>query len=75
MSVEIEAPVAGVVVDVHVAAGQEVKKDQYLFTMEKAKTLLIIRSTMDGCIETLNVSAGDELAADFVAVTIAARQD
>lgn len=68
----IAAPVGGTVIEVHVALGDKVTKDQHLFTMERGKTLLIVRSVGAGRVAELNVAEGDEIEVDFEAVAIEA---
>ena len=70
MAVEIAAPVGGTIVEVHVGEGDAVEKDTYLFTIERAKTLLIVRSTVTGVIASFGVGLGDDVETDQVVVVI-----
>jgi len=68
--VEIAVPVGGTVVEVHVREGDAVEKDTYLFTLEKAKTLLIVRSTVRGVVAKFKIALGDDVDTDQLAVVI-----
>ncbi|PDT81370.1 acetyl-CoA carboxylase biotin carboxyl carrier protein subunit [Sinorhizobium sp. BJ1] len=68
--VEIAAPVGGTVVEVHVSEGDAVEKDTHLFTLERAKTLLIVRSTVRGVVAKFEIAVGDNVDTDQVAVII-----
>ncbi|WP_029871418.1 biotin/lipoyl-binding protein [Rhizobium leguminosarum] len=68
--VEIAVPVSGTVVEVHVCEGDAVEKDTHLFTLELAKTLIIVRSTIRGVVAKFGIALGDDVDTDQVAVII-----
>lgn len=70
MPTEIQAPVGGVVVEVHVKKGDNVSKDDNLFTIELGKTLITVRATKSGYISSISAAEGDEVERDCVVVVI-----
>jgi biotin carboxyl carrier protein len=55
---EIEAPMPGVIIDVLVSEGQEVKKGDFLCVLEAMKMENTLLSTGDGIIKTVKISKG-----------------
>jgi acetyl/propionyl-CoA carboxylase alpha subunit len=55
---EIEAPMPGVIIDVLVSEGQEVKKGDFLCVLEAMKMENTILSVGDGIIKTVKISKG-----------------
>ena len=63
---EIKAPMPGLVLNVLVAAGQEVKKGDNLLVLEAMKMENIIKSTTDGTIKAVAVNQGDKVEKNAV---------
>jgi biotin carboxyl carrier protein len=59
--VVIESPMAGLIVDVLVSAGKQVKRGDVLLILEAMKMENNILSTKDGIIKSINVSKGQEV--------------
>ena len=57
----IEAPMPGLILDVNVKIGQEVKEDETLIILEAMKMENIINSPRDGKIKSISVSKGDAI--------------
>ena len=55
---EIEAPMPGVIIDVLVSEGQDVKKGDFLCVLEAMKMENTLLSTGDGIIKTVKISKG-----------------
>jgi biotin carboxyl carrier protein len=55
---EIKAPMPGMVLDVRVAEGQEVKKGDPILVLEAMKMENILKSPTDGTIKKINVKKG-----------------
>ncbi len=57
----IKAPMPGLILDIHVKEGQEVKEDEGLLILEAMKMENIITSPRDGVIKSVSVSKGDAI--------------
>lgn len=57
----IKAPMPGLILDIMVKEGQEVKEDDGLLILEAMKMENIISSPRDGVIKSVNVSKGDAI--------------
>ena len=55
---EIKAPMPGLVLDIRVAEGDEVKKGDSILVLEAMKMENIIKSPTDGIIKKINVKKG-----------------
>ncbi|NLT35851.1 MAG: biotin/lipoyl-binding protein [Gaiellales bacterium] len=67
-----KTPMPGIVVTVHVEAGQEVTKGQPILTLEAMKMRNDLKATRDGVIGRVAVSAGQTVAKGDVLVEFAA---
>ncbi|MFD0862200.1 acetyl-CoA carboxylase biotin carboxyl carrier protein subunit [Sungkyunkwania multivorans] len=56
---QIKAPMPGLLLDVHIKEGQEVKEDDPLVILEAMKMENIILSPRDGIIKSISASKGD----------------
>lgn len=65
---DLKAPMPGVVLDVKVAAGQEVKKDEPIVVLEAMKMENLLKSPIDGVIKSIEVSKGDTVEKNKVLV-------
>jgi len=66
----VTAPMPGLIKDVSVAVGDEVKLGQPLLILEAMKMENIVRAERDGVVESVGVASGDTVAADAVLVTL-----
>ncbi|MEJ2113821.1 MAG: acetyl-CoA carboxylase biotin carboxyl carrier protein subunit, partial [Flavobacteriaceae bacterium] len=57
----IKAPMPGLILDISVKSGEEVKEDQQLLILEAMKMENIIVSPRDGKIKSISVSKGDAI--------------
>ncbi len=57
----IKAPMPGLILDIHVKEGQEVKEDEGLLILEAMKMENVITSPRDGVIKSVNMSKGDAI--------------
>ncbi len=57
----IKAPMPGLILDIHVKEGQEVKEDEALLILEAMKMENVISSPRDGLIKSVNISKGDAI--------------
>lgn len=57
----IKAPMPGLILDIHIKEGQEVKEDEGLLILEAMKMENIITSPRDGVIKSVSVSKGDAI--------------
>jgi len=55
------APLPGVIVEIHVSAGDRVTYGQELIVLEAMKMKNMIRSSREGIIEKLNVAVGEQV--------------
>ncbi|MFC5044898.1 biotin/lipoyl-containing protein [Aquimarina hainanensis] len=56
---QIKAPMPGLIIDVHVNEGQEVKEEEYLLVLEAMKMENIITSPRDGIIKSVSITSGE----------------
>ncbi|MDX1317201.1 MAG: acetyl-CoA carboxylase biotin carboxyl carrier protein subunit, partial [Xanthomarina gelatinilytica] len=56
---EIKAPMPGLILDIHVKEGQEVKEDDALLILEAMKMENVLTSPRDGIIKSISVSKND----------------
>lgn len=66
---ELKAPMPGLVVDVKVAEGQEIKKGDPVLVLEAMKMENILKSAADVTIKKINVKKGDKVEKNQVMVT------
>ena len=66
----VNSPMPGLIRDVSVAVGDEVKLGQALLILEAMKMENIVRAERDGIVESVTVKPGDTVAADAVLVTL-----
>ena len=59
-------PMPGLVVDIHVQEGDEVKAGQSLCIVEAMKMENILKAERDGSVASIKAAAGDSLAVDAV---------
>ena len=57
----IKAPMPGLILDIHVKEGQEVKEDEGLLILEAMKMENVITSPRDGVIKSVNIVKGDAI--------------
>ncbi len=57
----IKAPMPGLILDIHVKNGQEVKEDEGLLILEAMKMENVITSPRDGVIKSINIAKGDAI--------------
>ncbi len=57
----IKAPMPGLILDIHVEEGQEVKEDEALLILEAMKMENVITSPRDGIIKYVNIDKGDAI--------------
>ena len=57
----IKAPMPGLILDIHVKEGQEVKEDEGLLILEAMKMENVITSPRDGVIKYVNIDKGDAI--------------
>ena len=62
------SPMPGLVVDIPVAVGQEVKTGETVAIIEALKMQNILKAERDGVVKAVSVRAGDPVAADDVLV-------
>lgn len=60
----IEAPMPGLILEINVKAGQEVKEDDPLLILEAMKMENVITSPRDGIIKSIQVSKGEAVDKD-----------
>jgi 3-methylcrotonyl-CoA carboxylase alpha subunit len=65
-----KAPMPGVVVDIHAAEGESIKKGQLIMTIESMKILTTIPAPSEGRIQTIHFSAGQPFEKGAVLVTM-----
>ncbi|WP_299247104.1 acetyl-CoA carboxylase biotin carboxyl carrier protein subunit [uncultured Lacinutrix sp.] len=56
---DIKAPMPGLILDINVTVGQEVKEDEPLLILEAMKMENVFTSPRDGIIKSISVSKGD----------------
>jgi biotin carboxyl carrier protein len=57
----IKAPMPGLILDIHVKTGQEVKENDPLLILEAMKMENVITSPRDGVIKSVNITKGDAI--------------
>ena len=57
----IKAPMPGLILDIHVKEGQEVKENEHLLILEAMKMENVITSPRDGIIKSVNVTKGSAI--------------
>jgi len=57
----IKAPMPGLILDIHVEEGQEVKEDEALLILEAMKMENVITSPREGVIKSVNIAKGDAI--------------
>lgn len=67
----VRAPMPGLVVDVHAAAGQAVERGAALITIESMKLQTVLAAPRDGVIAAIAFQPGDQFARDEVLVQLA----
>jgi len=66
----VTAPMPGLIRDVSVGVGEEVRLGQPLLILEAMKMENIVRAERDGVVESVGVAMGDTVSADAVLVTL-----
>ena len=67
----VKAPLPGVVLDINVAVGQDVKASDTVVTLEAMKMENAIKAGVDGKVSAINVAKGDSVLEGAVLLTIA----
>ena len=67
----VQAPLPGVVLDINVTVGQEVKAADTVVTLEAMKMENAIKAGVDGKVAAINVAKGDSVLEGAVLLTIA----
>ena len=67
----VKAPLPGVVLDINVTVGQEVKAADTVVTLEAMKMENAIKAGVDGKVSAISVAKGDSVLEGAVLVTIA----
>ena len=70
-TVEIKAPMPGMVLDIRVVIGQEVKKGDPVIVLEAMKMENILKSPSDGIVKNISVAKGDKVEKNTVLVNFA----
>jgi len=71
-TLELKAPMPGLVLSVSVTAGQEVKKGDSLLILEAMKMENMLKSTTDGVVKKVHVAVGDKVEKGQVLVEFVA---
>lgn len=66
----VKAPMPGLVLDIKVKAGQEIKKGDPLLILEAMKMENVIKSSMDGIVSSIQVSEGNAVEKNEVLIEI-----
>lgn len=69
------APMPGMVVDIHVAEGDQVVKGQAMITIESMKILTVITAPRDGEVSTVNFEVGQAFDKNDVLVTLKEKEE
>lgn len=67
----VKAPLPGVVLDINVTVGQEVKSADTVITLEAMKMENAIKAGVDGKVASISVAKGDSVLEGAVLITIA----
>lgn len=67
----VKAPLPGVVLDINVTVGQEVKAADTVITLEAMKMENAIKAGVDGKVASISVAKGDSVLEGAVLITIA----
>jgi biotin carboxyl carrier protein len=70
MATEVYAPMQGKVVELLVAAGDEVEEDEPILSIEALKMKIAVVAPADGTVEKFCVAVGDEVESDTVLALI-----
>jgi acetyl/propionyl-CoA carboxylase alpha subunit len=65
---EIEAPMPGLIIDIFVSEGQEVKKGDFLCVLEAMKMENTLLSTGDGVVKSVKISKGQTVEKGHVII-------
>ncbi|MDN5212373.1 biotin/lipoyl-containing protein [Fulvivirgaceae bacterium BMA12] len=65
---EIKAPMPGLILNIHVEEGQEVKRDEPIMILEAMKMENIIKSPGEGIVKKINVGIGDSVDKNSILV-------
>jgi acetyl/propionyl-CoA carboxylase alpha subunit len=66
---DMKAPMPGVVLDIKVIIGQEIKKDDPIVVLEAMKMENLLKSPIDGVIKGVSISKGETVEKNRVLVT------
>ncbi len=69
-SVEITAPLPGIIIDIKVKAGDHVREGDELAVLEAMKMENSIQSPSSGTVRSVNVSTGDTVSEGTIVMTI-----
>lgn len=58
---DVKAPMPGLILDVNVSEGDEVKEGDYLLVLEAMKMENALTAPIDGKVKTISVSKGDKV--------------
>lgn len=67
---EIKAPMPGLVLNVDVAEGDEITKDQQVLVLEAMKMENVLKAPGDGVVKAINVNQGDKVEKNQVLITL-----
>jgi acetyl-CoA carboxylase biotin carboxyl carrier protein len=70
MSTSVTVPMVGKIVAVNVKAGDKVKENDQVATLEAMKMEMPVVAPASGTVKEVNVKAGDEVTADTVLMVI-----
>ncbi len=65
----LKAPMPGLVLDVRVSEGQEIKKNDPIIVLEAMKMENILKAHADGTVKTISVKKGDKVEKNQVMIT------
>jgi biotin carboxyl carrier protein len=70
MSTPVTVPMVGKIVAVNVKAGDKVKENDQVATLEAMKMEMPVVAPVSGTVQEVNIKAGDEVTADTVLMVI-----